>query len=251
MKILYFSSTGNCLYVAKQLGGKRFSIPELIFEEKFYFADDMIGIVFPVYGLCIPPYVEEFLKKIETKCDYLFAIATYGFFSGAVCSELSKLALKNDRKFDYINKIKMAENCVTFADMKGQIGDSQKQQRQIQRIVADIKKRVCVTHKDSFFHKFMTAHHKQNYEYSTGIGITSKLTVNNKCAGCGICTKVCPTGNITLKNGKPSFAQNCISCGGCLQNCPKNAIHHNQEKSDARYRNPHIKTEELFLHLIG
>ncbi len=30
MKTLYFSSTGNCLYVAKCLGGECLSIPKLI-----------------------------------------------------------------------------------------------------------------------------------------------------------------------------------------------------------------------------
>ena len=63
MKTLYFSSTGNCLYFAKELGGENFAIPKLISENKFSFKDDVIGIVFPIYGLCIPPYIEEFFKK--------------------------------------------------------------------------------------------------------------------------------------------------------------------------------------------
>lgn len=247
MKTLYFSSTGNCLYFAKELGGENFAIPKLISENKFSFKDDAIGIVFPIYGLCIPPYIEEFLKKIEVECNYLFAIATYGFFPGAVCTELRKLTLKNGRKFDYINKIKMAENCITFADMKNQQGDSKSQQQQIKTIINEIKNKTNFVQKDSFFHKIMTAHHKKNFEYPTGTGITDKITVNDNCAGCGLCTKLCPMQNITITKGKPSFAQNCISCGGCIQNCPNNAIHHSEEKSSARYRNPHIKAEELII----
>lgn len=46
MKTLYFSSTGNCLYFAKELGGENFAIPKLISENKFSFKDDVIGIVF-------------------------------------------------------------------------------------------------------------------------------------------------------------------------------------------------------------
>lgn len=37
MKTLYFSSTGNCLYFAKELGGENFAIPKLISENKFRF----------------------------------------------------------------------------------------------------------------------------------------------------------------------------------------------------------------------
>lgn len=247
MKILYFSSTGNCLHIAKELGGENFAIPKLILENKFCFKDDIIGIVFPIYGLCIPTYIEEFLRKIEVECNYLFAIATYGFFPGAVCTELSKLTLKNGRKFDYINKIKMAENCITFADMKNQKGDNKSQHKQIKKLINEIKNKTHFVKKDSLFHKIMTAHHKKNFEYSTGIGISDKITVNDNCTGCGLCTKICPTGNITIINRKPLFAQNCISCGGCIQNCPNIAIHHIKEKSGARYRNPHIKTEELLL----
>ena len=247
MKTLYFSSTGNCLYFAKELGGENFAIPKLISENKFSFKDDVIGIVFPIYGLCIPPYIEEFLKKIEVECNYLFAIATYGFFPGAVCTELRKLTLKNGRKFDYNNKIKMAENCITFAAMNNQQGDCKSQQQQIKTIINEIKNKTNFVQKDSFFHKIMTAHHKKNFEYPTGTGITDKITVNDNCAGCGLCTKLCPMQNITITKGKPSFAQNCISCGGCIQNCPNNAIHHSEEKSSARYRNPHIKAEELII----
>ena len=32
MKICYFTATGNCLYVAKQIGGELLSIPQLIIE---------------------------------------------------------------------------------------------------------------------------------------------------------------------------------------------------------------------------
>lgn len=247
MIILYFSSTGNSLYVAKKIGGKIQSIPERIEKGKYQIKDDSIGIVFPIYGLCIPPYVEAYIKKMEAECDYLFAIATYGFFPGAVCGQLKELALKNNRHFDYVNRLKMGENCITFADMAKQQGDSGKQQKEIQRILEDIRTRRKFIRRDSLFKKIMTVQHKKAYEYPTGTGITDKVSINENCAGCGICVRVCPMGNIRLENGRPFYGTDCISCGGCIQNCPKNAIHHEEEKSGARYRNPHVAVEELFL----
>lgn len=245
MKILYFSSTGNSLYLAKRFGGELLAIPQMIKEKRYEFEDDVIGIIFPVYGLCIPPYVEEYLSKLKIKADYLFSVATYGFFSGAVCNELSKITFENNRRFDYINKIKMAENCITFADMAKQKGDSKKQQQDIATLINDISEKKRYVRKESSFHKAMTKNHKVNFEYKTGVGITENLQIKDSCAGCGLCVKLCPTGNIKLVDGRPKFENNCISCGACVQNCSTNAIHLTNEKSAARYKNPHIKVSEL------
>jgi flavodoxin len=50
MTILYFTSTGNSLYVAKQLGGKLISIPHCVKTNQYEFKDDVIGIVVPIYA---------------------------------------------------------------------------------------------------------------------------------------------------------------------------------------------------------
>ena len=247
MTILYFSSTGNCLYVAKQLGGERYSIPKLIEEKHYEFRDEAVGIVFPVYGLCIPPFIEKYLREVTIDCNYLFAIATYGFFPGAVCREVSNITLQNGRRFDYINTVKMAENCITFADMGKQTGDSDKQQKAIDAVICDITNRRKYVKKESGFRKYMTSQHKKDYEYPTGVGITHELYVKSNCTGCGTCEKMCPMNNIRISGGKPSFGVNCVSCGACIQNCPSNAMHHNKEKSGDRYRNPHIDIKELLM----
>lgn len=51
--ILYFTGTGNCLYVARQLGGKDvrlLSIPQLVKDGTYDIEADEIGLVYPVYG---------------------------------------------------------------------------------------------------------------------------------------------------------------------------------------------------------
>ena len=51
--IFYFTGTGNCLYVARQLGGKDaelLSIPQLMKHKKIKFEADEIGLVYPIYG---------------------------------------------------------------------------------------------------------------------------------------------------------------------------------------------------------
>ena len=67
-----------------------------------------------------------------------------------------------------------------------------------------------------------------------------KLTVcTDTCVSCGQCAKLCPQGNITIKDGHPSFGDNCIQCLGCLQLCPTGSI--NMGKVTQRRKHYHNK----------
>lgn len=79
--ILYFTGTGNCLYVARQLADEHtelLSIPQLVKQGRYTFEADEIGIVYPVYGHMPPNMVREFIKKAHLEAGYKFAILTYG-----------------------------------------------------------------------------------------------------------------------------------------------------------------------------
>lgn len=54
MTIFYFTATGNSLSVAKKLGGELLSISQLVKEGRVDFADEVIGIICPVYCADVP-----------------------------------------------------------------------------------------------------------------------------------------------------------------------------------------------------
>ena len=64
--VLYFSATGNSLYVARELAGEHgetLSIPQLMRKGQFEIEADEIGLVYPVYGHMPPYMVRQFIKK--------------------------------------------------------------------------------------------------------------------------------------------------------------------------------------------
>ena len=45
------------------------------------------------------------------------------------------------------------------------------------------------------------------------------------CTACGVCAKLCPTGNITEdQNGRPVWGRDCLLCLTCELKCPEEAI---------------------------
>ena len=55
--VLYFTGTGNCLYVAKTLSEVNVSIPQAMKKGEFDYEAEEIGIVYPIYGQMSPNMV--------------------------------------------------------------------------------------------------------------------------------------------------------------------------------------------------
>ena len=72
MTICYFTASGNCLYVARQIGGTLLSIPQLMRQESIEIQDDAVGVVCPVYNAEMPMMVRDFMRKACIRTEYFF-----------------------------------------------------------------------------------------------------------------------------------------------------------------------------------
>jgi ferredoxin len=45
-----------------------------------------------------------------------------------------------------------------------------------------------------------------------------------KCAGCGICQDICPTGAVSLEEVARIDSKRCTGCGRCVEACPQGAL---------------------------
>lgn len=139
--ILYFTGTGNCLYVARQLAGTdglTLSIPQLMKKREFEIEADEIGIVYPVYGHMPPFMVRQFIKQARLKAGYKFAILTYGARKCDAVEIWDDIARRAGVSFDYINTLIMVDNWLPNFDMNEQIKIDKHIPENMERISADI-----------------------------------------------------------------------------------------------------------------
>lgn len=242
MKVLYFTATGNNLYIAKQLGGEYYSIPKLLKENQLEIEAEKIGIVFPVFYSGVPKVVEEFLNKSNLKSKYIFVIGSYGSFSWGTSRHLLEIAERNNIKISYYNEILMVDNYLPVFEMNRQLKKEpgKKIEENLNKIKKDIVEERNYIKMNAAFAKIIRASQMKQYDNH----FDSNFKVNSNCNGCKVCEKVCPVDNIKVK-GKPGFHDNCEHCLACIHNCPQTAISLKKEKSLARFRNQNVTLNEI------
>ncbi len=248
--IFYFSATGNSIFTAKNIANalrtQILSIPQAIQQAKKEYQDDVIGIIFPVYDGGAPRMVCDFLEQAELKADYIFAIATYGMASGNPFRYIDE-AIGGRYKLSYANTLKMVDTFLDGFEMESQIKKLPKKdvEGHLNAIISDLSARKKGRFKISFFSDLQTTLMKSMYKKSTSPDFSRNFSVNDSCIKCGICSKVCPGGNIEVADRAKFLNKSCQGCYACIHACPKHAIHLKNEKSDARYRNPEVKLQEI------
>jgi hypothetical protein len=159
MHIFYFTATGNSLATAKSIGGVLISIPQVVDSGDLHYKDDIIGIVFPIYGLGIPKMVHRFLSKAKFEAGYTFAIGTYGNLSGAAMLNFQKQAGKLGHSFDYVNDLLMLDNYLPMFETGNEMEKLPKKNvgEKTAQIVEDIRKRRHMEAKASLGARALTA----------------------------------------------------------------------------------------------
>lgn len=242
MKIFCFSGTGNSYSVAKEIG-KPFSVePELITnfrdQNSIKVVDSQIGIIAPVYLNDIPRIVKEFILRLsfEHTNTYVFTVLTSG--SG-----------KNKSGFKNVN-IALAQHNVKLAlayDI--QMPSSFQARNDMESILDVVPKKIAeVTvaiedRRENYTPQGSTILPQGFTKLSFMYRLLTNMTVTEKCNGCGLCCKLCPTNNIELQDRKAVRGKNCIACTACANWCPQHAIFSRMLKG--QYHHPQISTTDM------
>ena len=248
--ILYFSGTGNSLAIARKiaeaLNDQELPLTEAVQQDLTN--EQRIGLVFPTYDFNMPLAVRTLVPQLRISSNaYVFAVITCGGQVGNTIWTLHRLLHKQGIKLAYSHKVSVPDNSALAFGRNPNL-----QTKKFDRVPARIEQIVS---------DLQAEHHTLHYSWFSflswimglpamerGMIRTLGPKVNpDKCIGCNTCVRVCPLGNIDLKDKKAIIGDNCTACLACVHVCPQQAVSTNGRETlkERQYRHPDIKLKDL------
>lgn len=240
--IFYFSATGNSLFVAQRLqsilGGSVRYIPGYEGNGEEY---EQVVIVSPIYSFGLPVHVYDFIPKL-TKKRPVWIVLNYGGMTGGADLFTYRYAMEHNLDIQGVFTVKMPENyTLTFsapsfytnATLKAAPKAIDKVGVQIHNGEPHIPRRKRT--KEKTYLKNRPTWHL----------IVKEFSISSDCTQCGKCIRLCPSQNISLKDGKITFADKCVLCLGCYHRCPQKAIRYRNSNKQDRYINPDVRESDI------
>ena len=250
--IFYFSGTGNSLDVAKQVAAVlkdcRLEPIQAYLAKPYQVQDEIMGIVSPVFSASLPPYVQDFLAKLEASPRYAFGLVTMDGMQGRALKCLQELLAQRNITLNYAQTVLMPDNIFNTPELKASQMLTAADQA-MATILSEIHEQKQDLHQGQESYLWKYGGTSLCWWYLRTFLKIGQFTVDcDACIGCGQCSKICPTGNIKMINGRPAFGDSCTTCLGCVHWCPKHAIQMGSvnKMGSKRYVNPNIKIQEMF-----
>ena len=238
--IFYFSGTGNTWWVAdkikKQLDNRNInadivSIGSVDKKKANWWIKtaDLVMFGWPVYGSDLPEPMKTFVDNLitVTKGKHIHTFCTQMTFSGDGAWAYHKKFEQKGLIIDSAEHFIMPSNVSVWSGFMGPPKSDEK--------IVKIMDR-CAKHVEKYVERLMMGKGRIRGKYSPlGImqrgpyrlmykGFQNRVGVDKmRCTRCGLCTKLCPSGNIKMEDA-PEFLGKCTLCLRCYAFCPESAI---------------------------
>ena len=234
--VLYFSGTGNSRFAAQAIA--RICQDELVSINKLmrqrvldpyntpyeFSSDSPFVVVCPTYCYHLPLVVESFLKDSRfVGSQEMYFFLTCGSGTGKAYDHAAQICREIGMRFMGLASAKMPENFITLfrapepddavGIVRASLTQAESASKQIMagRMLTDVNAGIAVP--EPFLRLFYRCF------------VHDRLfTVKENCTGCGVCAALCPTVNIRMKDGVPTWGGNCTQCQSCIAICPNDAI---------------------------
>lgn len=235
MNAIYLSGTGNTRHIVNklldELGNKGTVRPIESEDVKSAFDSDELIIAYPTMFSNIPYLVRDFINKNqnEWKGKKVFLITTMGLFAGDGTGCAARLLKKHGAVITGGIQIIMPDSIGDCKALKKSADQNKaivkKAEQRISEIANQMKAGKYPQEGLSFWSHMAGLFGQRLWFYNKAMSYTDKVKINpDKCVGCGICAKDCPTQNIKIVDGKAVANNQCTMCYRCVSYCPKQAI---------------------------
>ena len=248
--IIYFTGTGNSLVVSRKLAEKLNEPMMSLYEavEKDLSDVKRIGLVYPTYMLDAPLAVRELVPKLRLSKDaYVFIVITCGAQTNNAVWAVRKQLRAQGIEIAYCNKIRFPDTAglAYKRNPNEQLWKLERYAPRLDEIASDIAAGKHALHYSGAdpIGQLMSMPSVSAKFYG---GFTPKVNAS-KCVGCGICQKICPQGNIEIKDKQAVVGDHCTICLACVHFCGHQALELGGKPTQQafQYHHPDINVKDL------
>lgn len=247
--IFVHTSTGNSLQFAEDLasciGDSVTRISDIGEGKVDVRGVDTVGFVTPVYFFNLPRIVRRFLDRIEfSEGQRFFLVFTYGTLPDRACRVARRHFRRRGMNLTHVFAFRMPENYVALFDPPEESEIELMLDRvhsDVEVVVSSLREREGCTVSDRIgLLGLLTLFGDFAYDRMRG---TKGFHTDGRCNGCGLCSRICPSGCIGMQDGAPVWhMKKCEHCMGCVNRCPKGSIQYKgRTVRRRRYVNPRVR----------
>ena len=233
---IYFSGTGNTKFCVDKFlkeydcSKNSFSIEDSEALERIK-NDNEIVMGYPVQYSNIPKILRDYIvnNRYVWKGKNIFIIATMGLFSGDGAGILARLLKNYGAVIVGGLHLKMPDSICDERALKRSFERNKrivvKATEKICKCVDNIKNGKPPQEGLGVVYYLAGLFGQRLYFLGRTQKYTDRLKINSlKCIGCGLCERLCPMGNIAVKNGIAVSSDKCTMCYRCISKCPEQVI---------------------------